>query len=57
MATVRFEGLKVPGPERDFVGYGRHAPNVRWPSPSAWLSITRKALNTHILTATVETMD
>ena len=23
--------LAVPGPQRDFVGYGRHVPKVRWP--------------------------
>ena len=26
-----FAGVEVPGPKRDFVGYGRRAPRVNWP--------------------------
>ncbi len=31
---TNFEGWKPPaeGPDRDFVGYGRHVPKVRWPN-------------------------
>jgi peptidoglycan/xylan/chitin deacetylase (PgdA/CDA1 family) len=31
MAYTPFMGVKVPGPQRDFVGYGRNVPKVRWP--------------------------
>jgi hypothetical protein len=31
MAYTPFRGVDVPGPSRDFVGYGRKAPKVRWP--------------------------
>jgi peptidoglycan/xylan/chitin deacetylase (PgdA/CDA1 family) len=31
MAFTPFKGVGVPGPTRDFVGYGRNVPNVRWP--------------------------
>jgi peptidoglycan/xylan/chitin deacetylase (PgdA/CDA1 family) len=31
MAYTPFTGVDVPGPQRDFVGYGRHVPKVRWP--------------------------
>ena len=24
--------IDVPGPKRNFVGYGRHVPRVRWPN-------------------------
>jgi peptidoglycan/xylan/chitin deacetylase (PgdA/CDA1 family) len=32
MAYTPFKGAEVPGPKRDFVGYGRHVPKVRWPN-------------------------
>lgn len=28
---LKMPELAVPGPQRDFVGYGRHVPRVRWP--------------------------
>jgi peptidoglycan/xylan/chitin deacetylase (PgdA/CDA1 family) len=31
MAYTPFMGVEVPGPQRDFVGYGRNVPKVRWP--------------------------
>src|SRR5438552_1230441 len=31
MALQAFHDLPVPGPQRDYVGYGRHIPKVRWP--------------------------
>jgi peptidoglycan/xylan/chitin deacetylase (PgdA/CDA1 family) len=31
MAYTPFKGIDVPGPPRDFVGYGRRVPEVRWP--------------------------
>jgi peptidoglycan/xylan/chitin deacetylase (PgdA/CDA1 family) len=31
MAYMPFQGVDVPGPPRDFVGYGRNVPKVRWP--------------------------
>jgi allantoinase len=31
MAYTPFTGVDVPGPQRDFVGYGRKVPKVRWP--------------------------
>ena len=31
MAYAPFQGVDVPGPPRDFVGYGRKVPKVRWP--------------------------
>ena len=31
MAYTPFQGVDVPGPTRDFVGYGRKVPKVRWP--------------------------
>src|SRR5258707_7943840 len=31
MAYTPFIGTEVAGPKRDFVGYGRHVPRVRWP--------------------------
>lgn len=31
MAYTPFKGIDVPGPPRDFVGYGRKVPRVRWP--------------------------
>lgn len=32
MAYKPFSGVEVPGPGRDFVGYGRTPPRVRWPN-------------------------
>lgn len=32
MAYTPFKGVDVPGPKRDFVGYGRKVPKVRWPN-------------------------
>lgn len=32
MAYTPFKGVDVPGPERGFVGYGRHVPKVKWPN-------------------------
>ena len=32
MTFVPFQGADVPGPVRDFVGYGRWVPKVRWPN-------------------------
>jgi len=32
MAYEFFKGTEVPGPRRDFVGYGRNPPKVRWPN-------------------------
>ncbi len=32
MTYKPFQFIDVPGPKRDFVGYGRHAPRVRWPN-------------------------
>src|SRR6516164_4053390 len=32
MAYTPFKGVEVDGPKRDFVGYGRHVPKVRWPN-------------------------
>ena len=32
MAYTPFQGVPVPGPTRDFVGYGRKVPKVRWPN-------------------------
>ena len=32
MAFTPFKGIDVAGPERDFVGYGRKVPKVRWPN-------------------------
>ena len=31
MALQPFVDQDVPGPKRDYVGYGRHVPKVRWP--------------------------
>ena len=31
MALRQFVDQDVPGPRRDYVGYGRHVPKVRWP--------------------------
>ena len=31
MTFQPFQGTAVPGPKRDFVGYGRHVPRARWP--------------------------
>jgi len=31
MALQAFRDQPVPGPPRDYVGYGRHIPKVRWP--------------------------
>ena len=31
MALQPFVDQNVPGPKRDYVGYGRHIPRVRWP--------------------------
>src|SRR5215510_12731783 len=31
MALQAFPDQSVPGPQRDYVGYGRHIPKVRWP--------------------------
>ena len=31
MALQAFRDQPVPGPQRDYVGYGRHIPKVRWP--------------------------
>jgi hypothetical protein len=31
MAIQAFPDQPVPGPPRDYVGYGRHIPKVRWP--------------------------
>ena len=31
MAPRPFVDQDVPGPKRDYVGYGRHVPKVRWP--------------------------
>jgi hypothetical protein len=31
MTHQPFVFQNVPGPPRDMVGYGRHAPRVRWP--------------------------
>jgi len=31
MTYTPFKGTAVPGPTRDFVGYGRKAPKARWP--------------------------
>ena len=31
MAYSSLQDIDVPGPKRDFVGYGRHVPKVRWP--------------------------
>jgi hypothetical protein len=31
MALQAFPDQPVPGPQRDYVGYGRHIPKVRWP--------------------------
>ena len=31
MALQPFVDQDVPGPKRDYVGYGRHIPKVRWP--------------------------
>ena len=32
MTYTPFKGVEVPGPERDFVGYGRRIPKVTWPN-------------------------
>jgi allantoinase len=32
MAYTPFSGVDTPGPMRDFVGYGRRVPKVRWPN-------------------------
>ena len=32
MALQAFHDQPVPGPPRDYVGYGRHIPKVRWPN-------------------------
>ena len=32
MAYTPFKAIDVAGPKRDFVGYGRHVPKVRWPN-------------------------
>ena len=32
MAYTPFKGAEVAGPRRDFVGYGRQVPKVRWPN-------------------------
>ena len=32
MAFTPFKAAEVAGPKRDFVGYGRHVPKVRWPN-------------------------
>ncbi|PYM81214.1 MAG: allantoinase, partial [Candidatus Rokuibacteriota bacterium] len=31
MAYHSFKDIETPGPKRDFVGYGRTVPRVRWP--------------------------
>ena len=31
MAYQPMKDINVPGPKREFVGYGRHVPRVRWP--------------------------
>jgi hypothetical protein len=31
MALQPFPDQTVPGPRRDYVGYGRYIPRVRWP--------------------------
>jgi hypothetical protein len=31
MAYAPFQCVDVPGPQRDFAGYGRKVPKVRWP--------------------------
>lgn len=31
MAYKPFKEIDVPGPKRDLIGHGRHAPRVRWP--------------------------
>lgn len=31
MAYKPFKEIDVPGPKRDMIGHGRHAPRVRWP--------------------------
>ena len=46
MALQEFIDQTVPGPQRDYVGYGRHIPKVRWPkmpeSPSTSFTSTTK---------------
>lgn len=32
MTYIPFKGVEVPGPKREFVGYGREVPKVRWPN-------------------------
>jgi peptidoglycan/xylan/chitin deacetylase (PgdA/CDA1 family) len=32
MTYTPFTGAEIAGPKRDFVGYGRHVPKVRWPN-------------------------
>jgi peptidoglycan/xylan/chitin deacetylase (PgdA/CDA1 family) len=32
MTYTPFKGAEIAGPKRDFVGYGRHVPKVRWPN-------------------------
>jgi peptidoglycan/xylan/chitin deacetylase (PgdA/CDA1 family) len=32
MTYTPFKGVQVPGPERDFVGYGRRIPKATWPN-------------------------
>ena len=32
MTYKPFQGVDVPGPKRDFIGYGRRAPRNRWPN-------------------------
>src|ERR1700680_877675 len=32
MTYTPFKEADIAGPKRDFVGYGRHVPRVRWPS-------------------------
>ena len=32
MTFRAFQEVDVPGPKRDFVGYGRHVPKVHWPN-------------------------
>ena len=38
MALQAFIDHPVPGPPRDYVGYGRHIPTVHWPN-NAWVAI------------------
>ncbi len=29
---MKLHDIELPGPKRDFVGYGRHVPKVKWPN-------------------------